>query len=295
MLFASNKLQDILTNNAVISALNRLFVHPYAVIFLLHISYIKKKERDYALFFRSVVFICKHLRLRSKCRPAMMFISCLVTQLTIWVLLRLNLMSATQQFEVCVLDGFNKQHCQHPHDTVDIYGWIFLSEGKTDHSGFTWWFSVFCLCVSVAQDSAYIRSTWLDSLKHFQTKPKKTKTNLFNRNFEEWMLLLSICRHTNHTGAEVQLRKKLRNGFRLDSFYQDWQTKVHHAKTLEFSILIHKKQRFKLHYWGSFGAKQQSAACCRNSQMALKIAILKLFLFIHCRYSHSHQKLNINK
>lgn len=39
MRFASNKLKGILTNNAVFSALNRLFVHPYASI-VLQISYI---------------------------------------------------------------------------------------------------------------------------------------------------------------------------------------------------------------------------------------------------------------
>lgn len=75
MLFTSNKLQIILTNNAVFGALNRLFVHPYVVI-VLHISYnFLKRERDYALFFREVLFICRRLRLQSKCRPAIMFIS----------------------------------------------------------------------------------------------------------------------------------------------------------------------------------------------------------------------------
>lgn len=79
-------------------------------------------KKDYALCFTTVALICKHFRLQSKCRPAIMLISSLVTQLTIGVLLRLNLMSATQQFEVCELDGFNKQHCQHPHDTSGHFG-----------------------------------------------------------------------------------------------------------------------------------------------------------------------------
>lgn len=57
-------------------------------------------KKDYTLCFSTVVLICKHVRLQSKFRPAIMLISSLVTQLTIRVLLRLNLMSATQQFEV---------------------------------------------------------------------------------------------------------------------------------------------------------------------------------------------------
>lgn len=59
-----------------------------------------KERLPYTLCISTAVLICKHFRLQSKCGPAIMLISSLVTQLTIRGLLRLNLMSATQQFEV---------------------------------------------------------------------------------------------------------------------------------------------------------------------------------------------------
>lgn len=127
----------------------------YLNLALIHFtsSGLQERQKPYALFFGAAVLICKHFRLQSKCRPAIMLISSLVTQLSIWVLLRLNLMSATQQFEVWNLDGFDKQHCQHPHDASGHFGADFTWEGKKDHSGFTWWLRVFCLSMSVAQDS----------------------------------------------------------------------------------------------------------------------------------------------
>lgn len=96
---------------------------PMLLWFLFIFLIFKKRREILYCSLGAVVFFCKHLRLQSKCRPAIMFISCLVTQLTICVLLGLNLMSATQQFEVWVLDGFNKQHCQHPHDTSGHF-WV---------------------------------------------------------------------------------------------------------------------------------------------------------------------------
>lgn len=124
MLFASNNLQVIIMPNNAVCSVQKIFcVHSDVALclflYLKHLDWFTfifkmwSGEREVVDF----VFIYKHFRLQSKRRPAIMLISCLGTQLTIWVLLRLNSMPATQQFEVWELDGFNKQHCQHPRDT----------------------------------------------------------------------------------------------------------------------------------------------------------------------------------